>query len=139
VLHTSATSNTVIISYPPSSAVVDMQLHRPDGFETGSDNQLDIFSQRPVFCELDAIRQVSRLSDDDNENTVDVLAHPLASASPEASRLARVTSLTLVMRYIPDRSSHRFLKVFYIDHKLMVEFGYMWLSANFTLHRAPRL
>jgi hypothetical protein len=116
-----------------------MQLHRPDGFETGSDNQLDIFSQRPVFCELDAIRQVSRLSDDDNENTVDVLAHPLASASPEASRLARVTSLTLVMRYIPDRSSHRFLKVFYIDHKLMVEFGYMWLSANFTLHRAPRL
>lgn len=116
-----------------------MQLHRPDGLETGSDNQLDRFSQWPAFCELDAARQVSSLSDDDNENTVDVLAHPPASASPEPSRLARVTSLPLVMTYIPDRSFHRFLKVFYIDHQLMVEFGYMWLSANFTLHRALRL
>ena len=104
-----------------------MQLHRPDGLEAGSDNQLDIFSHRPAFCELDAARQVSSLSDDDNENTVDVLAHPLASASPEPSRIARVISLTLVMTYIPDRSFHRFLKVFYIDHQILVEFGYRWL------------
>ena len=112
MLHTSATSSTVIVSYPPSSAVVDMQSHRSDGLEAGPDNQLDIFAHRPAFCELDAARQVSSVSDDDNENTVDVLAHPLASTSMEPSRLARSTCLTLVMTYIPDRSFHRLFKVF---------------------------
>ena len=89
-----------------------MQLHSLGGLDAGSDNQLDIFSHRPDFCKLDAARQVSSLSDDDNENTVDVLAHQLAITSPAPSRLARVTSLTLVMTYIPGRSFHRFLEVF---------------------------
>ena len=89
-----------------------MQSHRSDGLEAGPDNQLDIFAHRPAFCELDAARQVSSVSDDDNENTVDVLAHPLTRTSTEPSRLARVTSLTLVMTYTPDRSFQQFLKVF---------------------------
>jgi hypothetical protein len=83
-------------SYPPSSAVVDMQSHMSGGLETGSDSQLAIFSQSWAFCEADALRQISRLSDDDNENGTGVPAHPLARANPKLTRLARVIFLTPV-------------------------------------------
>ena len=78
-----------------------MQLHRPDGLETGSANQLDIFSQSSVCCEPDAVLQVSRLSDDDNEKTADVLAHPLASTNPKLIKIARVKKLTRLMACTP--------------------------------------
>lgn len=78
-----------------------MQLHRPEGLETGSANQLDIFSQNSVCCEPDAACQVSRLSDDDNEKTADVLAHPLASAIPKLIKIARANKLTRVTAYTP--------------------------------------
>jgi len=78
-----------------------MQLHRPDGLETGSASQLDLFSQSWACCESDAARQVSRLSDDDNENTDDVLAHPPASANPKLIKVARVKKLTPVTACTP--------------------------------------
>jgi len=64
-----------------------MQVHKLDVLETGSSSQFDIFSQSRACCESDAARQVSRLSDDDNEESVDVLAHPLASASPRLTKI----------------------------------------------------
>ena len=78
-----------------------MQLHRPGGLETGSANQFDIFSQRSACCEPDAFRQVSRLSDDDNEKTVDVPAYPLASANPRLIKIARAKKLTRVTACTP--------------------------------------
>jgi hypothetical protein len=78
-----------------------MQLHRPDGLETGSASQLDIFSQSWACCESDAALQISRLSDDDNEKTADVLAHPLASTNPKLIKIARAKKLTRVMACTP--------------------------------------
>jgi hypothetical protein len=82
-----------------------MQLHKPEGLETGSSSQLDIFSQSWACCEPDAALQVSRLSDDDNEKTADVLTHPLASANPKLIKIARVIKLTRVMACTPRSSS----------------------------------
>jgi hypothetical protein len=86
-------------SYPPSSAVVDMQLHKSEGLETGSDSQVDIFLQSRACCESDAYRQLARLSDDDNDKGT--LVHPLASANPKLTRLAQVIILTLVTLSLP--------------------------------------
>jgi len=87
-------------SYPPSSAVVDMQLHKSEGLETGSDSHVDIFLQSRACCEPDAFRQLARLSDDDSDNGT--LVHPLASANPKLSRLARVIILALVIVPLPN-------------------------------------
>jgi hypothetical protein len=78
--------------------VVDMQLHRSAGLETGLVS--DIFSQSPACCELDALRQLARSSDDDRVKGL--LAHPLASANPKLSRLAQVIILTLVTVSLPN-------------------------------------
>jgi len=117
--HISATSETDMKSYPPSSAVVDMQSHRPGGLETGSDSQLAIFSQSRAFCEADALRQVSRLSVDDNENSAEVPAHPPSRANPRLIKLARVTILTPVTIH--------FQMSLIFDHQLMAEFDPVWL------------
>ena len=111
-----------------------MQLHRPDGLETGSANQLDIFSQSSTCCEPDAALQVSRLSDDDNEKTADVLTHPLSSANPKLIRIARAKKLTRVMACTPRAPvlvlivtppGESFPKGFIYDHQLVAEFDYL--------------
>jgi hypothetical protein len=85
-------------SYPPSSAVVDMQVHRSAGLETGFAS--DMFSQSWARCESDAYRQVARLSVDDCDTGVP--AHPLVNAKAKLTRLAQVIILTLVTVSLPN-------------------------------------
>ena len=77
-----------------------MQLHKSEGLETGSDSQVDIFLQSRACCEPEEFRQLARLSDDDNDKGT--LVHPLASANPKLSRLARVIILAQVTASLPN-------------------------------------